>query len=269
MRLCCPSSTTSHRCRGPAWGAIPRAGPHGSFPILIDQGGISRCAWESTLVSDTQATRPDLIPVDFDPFADRTARVLPLTPSQTEMWTAIQLGPEASCSYNQCFVLALRGPISAESMERALQTVVDRHESLRTTFDPDGCTQRVADRVSVSLKRRDLSSQTPARRAAGIEKVVAAEVRRPFDLERGPLFRAQLVEERANCYRLILTVSHIVCDGWSSGVLFTDLARAYAADRHGITASLLPASSYCQYVLDEAAAVGGATHEQAREYWER
>src|SRR5262245_3442616 len=137
----------------------------------------------------------ELIPVDFDPFADRAVRSLPLTPAQTEMWAAAQLGLEASCSRNQCFVLALRGPVSAESMQRALQTVADRHESLRTTFDADGRTQRVADRVSVSLRLLDLSSHTPDRRAAEIERIVTAETQLPFNLETGPVFRAQLVHE--------------------------------------------------------------------------
>ena len=186
------------------------------------------------MMSEIQNRDLDLIPVDFDPFADRAVRALPLTPAQTEVWTAIQLGPEASCCYNQCFVLTLRGPVSAESMQRALQTVVDRHESLRTTFDVDGHTQRVADRMSVSLQFLDLSAQTPESRAVEINKIVTAETQLPFNLEAGPLFRAQLVQETADSHRLILTASHIVCDGWSSSVLLTDLARAYAANRLGL-----------------------------------
>ena len=194
---------------------------------------------------------------------------MPLTPAQAEMWTAIQLGPEASCSYNQCFVLTLRGPVSAESMQRALQRVVDRHESLRATFDADGHTQRVADRVSVSLQFLDLSTQTPERRAAEIDRIVTAETHLPFNLQVGPLFRAQLVHETSDCSRLIFTSSHIVCDGWSSSVLFADLAQAYRADRLGLEAPLPVASSYCQYVIDEVAAASGGESSQDEDYWLR
>jgi hypothetical protein len=188
-------------------------------------------------MSEIQNRELNLIPVDFDPFGDQAVRALPLTPAQAEVWTAMQLGSEASCCYNQCFVLTLRGPVSAESMQRALQTVVDRHESLRTRFDVDGHTQRVADRMSVSMQFLDLSAQSPESRAAEINKIVTAETQLPFNLEAGPLFRAQLVQETVDSHRLILTASHIVCDGWSSSVLLTvlltDLARAYAANRLG------------------------------------
>ena len=211
----------------------------------------------------------ELIPIDFDPFADRAVRSLPLTPAQTEMWAATQFGPEASCSLNQCFVLSLRGPVSSESMQRALQTVVNRHESLRTTFEADGRTQIVADSASVSLQLLDLSSLTPERRAAEIERIVTAETHLPFNLEAGPVFRAHLVHEASDCSRLIFTSSHIVCDGWSSSVLFADLARAYAADRLGLEAPLPAASSYCRYVIDEVATANGIASKQDEDYWLR
>jgi amino acid adenylation domain-containing protein len=211
----------------------------------------------------------ELVPVDFDPFAEQAVSALPLTPAQTEMWTAIQLGHEASCCYNQCFVLKLRGPVSPESMQRALQMVVDRHESLRATFDPDGHIQRVAARVSISLQFVDLSTQTPERRATEIDKIVRAETNLPFDLKVGPLFRAQLVLETPDCQRLIFTASHIVCDGWSSSILFADLAQAYRADRLGLEAALPAVSSYCQYVRGEVAAANRGESSQDADYWLR
>src|SRR5678809_1385568 len=70
-------------------------------------------------------------PVDFDPFADPSAATLPLTEPQHEMHSAVQMGAEASCAYNQCFVLRLRGPLSLESLGRAMAQVVERHQALR------------------------------------------------------------------------------------------------------------------------------------------
>ena len=71
-------------------------------------------------------TPASMQPVDFDPFADRTAPTLPLTEPQREMYAAVQMSDEASCAYNQCFVLRLRGPFSLQSMERALAQVVEK-----------------------------------------------------------------------------------------------------------------------------------------------
>ena len=221
------------------------------------------------MMPEIQNRELNLIPVDFDPFGDQAMRALPLTPAQAEVWTAMQLGSEASCCYNQCFVLTLRGAVSTESMQRALQTVVDRHESLRTTFDVDGHTQRVADRMSVSMQFLDLSAQSPESRAAEINKIVTAETQLPFNLEAGPLFRAQLVQETGDSHRFILTASHIVCDGWSSSVLLADLARAYAANRLGLNAVLPAASSYGRFVIDEVATARGATSSQDEDYWLR
>ena len=79
-----------------------------------------------------------LTPVDFDPFAETAAAdVLPLTEPQAEVWAAVQMGNEASCAYNQCFSLTLRGALSAESMQNALRQVMDRHDALRVSIDAE------------------------------------------------------------------------------------------------------------------------------------
>ena len=80
-----------------------------------------------------------LIPVDFDPFAEpKEIAGLPLTEEQAEVWAAVQMGPEASCAYNQCFTLTLRGPLSVPALEGALHGLVERHAALRARFESDG-----------------------------------------------------------------------------------------------------------------------------------
>src|SRR5262249_26140601 len=74
------------------------------------------------------------------------------------------------------------------------------------------------------------------------------ETREPFDLANGALLRAKVVREAADSHRLMLTVHHIVCDGWSSSVLFSDLAASYGADRFGLEARLPEPMSYQEYV---------------------
>ena len=193
------SQTTLRLWTGHAWDAMLPAGPPGSFPIPIGPVKYLQVRVNGPVMSDVRiATRA--YPGRFRSIRRPSRRVAAAhARAKPRCGRPSSSGPEASCSYNQCFVLTLRGPVSAESMQRALQTVVDRHESLRTTFDADGHTQRVADRVSVSLQFLDLSTQTPERRAAEINRIVTAETQLPFDLEAGPLFRAQLVLETADC----------------------------------------------------------------------
>ena len=212
--------------------------------------------------------RPPLIPVEFDPFTQPAAADgLPLTEPQREMWLAVQMGDEASCAYNQCFCLTLRGPLSAESMQSALRRVLERHDALRVAIDADGERQSVAAPCQIELPVVDLSHREQAARAAEIERLLEGETRRPFDLATGPMLRAMLVREAPDLHQLILTVHHIVCDGWSSAVLFGDLGRLYAADRHGLAAELPSAVSYSEYVAREAERAQDPQAHADEDYW--
>ena len=90
------------------------------------------------------------------------------------------------------------------------------------------------------------------------------ETTEPFNLAEGPLIRVRLVREAADLYRLVLTVHHLVCDGWSSAVLFSDLAAAYAAGRFGLAARLPKPMSYQEYITSELARTDAAADEA---YW--
>src|SRR5262249_30045964 len=157
---------------------------------------------------------------------------------QSEVWVESQMGPEASCAFNQCFVLHLRGPLSLTSMQNTLDLVVSRHVALRACFDKEGNEQRILPPRGVKLAFEDVIGLGEMQRQEAIERILDRETGAPFDLVNGPLLRAKVVREAADLYRLILTVHHIVCDGWSSSVLFSDLAASYAADRFGLQARL-------------------------------
>ena len=148
-------------------------------------------------MSEAAPTAMALTPVDFDPFAEPAlVSGLPLTDPQSEIWAAVQMGSDASCAYNQCFYLVLRGPLSAESMESALRQVVNRHDALRVTIDANGERQKIAPSSQLDLPVFDLSHLSLEAKAAEIERVLETETTRPFELASGPLLRAALVRER-------------------------------------------------------------------------
>ena len=151
-----------------------------------------------------------LVAVDFDPFAAEVPSVLPLTPQQAEIWIECQMGPEASCAFNQCFVLHLRGPLSASSMVNALNVVIGRHPALRTTFNEEATAQRIRSSLEVAIPVHDLTELPPTERRASLDRIVEEETAQPFDLAKGPLVRARLVHESVDMHRLVLTVHHIV-----------------------------------------------------------
>ena len=167
---------------------------------------------------------------------------------QSEVWVESQMGREASCAFNQCFVLHLQGPLSVEVMRNAVDQVVRRHDALRACFDKEGNKQRILPQGDVKLALEDLSGLREKQRQDAIEQILDRETGEPFDLINGPLLRAKVVREAADSHRLILTIHHIVCDGWSSSVLFSDLAASYAAGRFGLEAQLTEPMNYQEYV---------------------
>jgi amino acid adenylation domain-containing protein len=214
--------------------------------------------------------RPEvtLTPVDFDPFAEPKETVgLPLTDEQAEVWSAAQMGASASCSFNQCFTVALRGELSVGALEKALHRLVERHEALRARFDPYGRGQTIVDGLRPSLPMKDLSSLPAEERAREVAEIILREGEEPFDLANGPLFRAQLLRTAVDEHRLVFTAHHIVCDGWSSGLLLRDLGALYSAERNGVSAALPEAVSYRDYLRQTATPEEGARQRTAEDYW--
>jgi amino acid adenylation domain-containing protein len=210
---------------------------------------------------------PVLVPVDFDPFAPAPAESLPLTEAQREMWTAAMMGREANCSYNQCFAFELEGPLDAGSLRAALAGVVARHEALRVTIAPDGSAQTIGPPFAPELPGIDLGDLGDEQRSERIAELLDRECETPFDLAAGPLVRAFLVHEGAERHRFVLTAHHIVCDGWSSSVLFSDLGRLYVADRIGLPAQLPPVDSYRDFVVAQTGPEHAAEAAEDERYW--
>ena len=211
---------------------------------------------------------PVLQPVDFDPFADASSVLrLPLTPTQRELFAAVQMGPQAHCAFNLAYVLHLEGPLSAVSMRSALSQVVRRHAALRVRLLPDGSGQEVLEEVPVDLPLHDLGDWTPEQQQQALAEGARREAETPFDLGAAPLWRAQLLRLSSTRHALFFTVHHLVSDGWSSAVLFGDLARAYAADRFGMQAQQPTLASYVDYVRTFERPDLRAALQAADSYW--
>ena len=161
---------------------------------------------------------------------------VPLSFAQQRLWFLEQMG------YSNYFVSGtsrLTGLLDVKALERSLNEIVKRHEALRTTFTMiDGQPmQTIAPRLPLTLSVRDLS-QLPSDERAAETRRLRNEALRPFNLERGPLLRASLLRHAEDEHLLLLTMHHIVSDGWSLGVLFRELATLYEGFVEGETPSL-------------------------------
>ncbi len=206
--------------------------------------------------------------VDHDPFAEvPLTRVVPSTEPQREVWLADQLSTAASLAYNESVSLRLTGPLDVSALQAATRALVERHDALRATFGSDGQTLCIADTASaLEVGSVSLDALPAAERDASVARILREEVDRGFDLEQGPLLRARLLKLQAQEHLLVLTAHHIVCDGWSFGVLVKDLGQLYACQL-GQAPELPPAVSFTDYALAQSARATSPEHFADENYW--
>ena len=195
----------------------------------------------------------------------------PLSSAQERMWFIEQMQP-GNATYNIPHQLAFAEPVNVAALERALAELVRRHESLRTTFAPHegGAVQIVRPAVPATLPVVDLRSIPAEQCSRIIAGVVASEASRPFDLTRGPLLRSLLLRSDGLQSWLLLTLHHIVTDGWSLAVMSRELITLYEAFRAGRPTPLRePALQYRDYVDWQRAHLQGAVIDRLLSYWRR
>ncbi|WNG56955.1 amino acid adenylation domain-containing protein [Archangium gephyra] len=164
---------------------------------------------------------------------------LPLSFAQQGLWFFEQFVP-GGFTYNVPYVTRLRGRLEVPTLERSLGELIRRHEALRTTFTQEAGqpVQRIAPALTFALPVESVEALPEAERTGAAQRRVEEEFRRPFELERGPLFRALLLRVGAEEHVLVLVLHHIVCDGWSLGVLAREMAALYQAFSTGSAPSL-------------------------------
>jgi nonribosomal peptide synthetase DhbF len=179
------------------------------------------------------------------------------------MWYLDRASPDTA-AYNVPLAWRLTGTVNIEALRRTLAQLAERHPQLRTAFPmvagvPQAVTFCVSD-VPLDVRRLDAES--------AVDASVLHEVRRPFDLESAPLFRALLLQHVGGASTLVLTFHHIVCDGHSLPIVHHDLLAVYAAECTGTTARLEPpATDYATYAQIEREAEASDAFDEGLEWW--
>ena len=194
---------------------------------------------------------------------------LPASFAQERLWFLEQLEP-GTAVYNVIAGLRLRGRLRIPALAAALDELVLRHESLRTTFaEAEGRPyQVVGPAAGADLPRIDLSALAFAVREAELGRLAGEEARRPFDLARGPLLRASLVRLSGEDHAFLCILHHIVSDGWSSGVLVRELSALYEAFSAGRPSPLPPLPvQYPDYAVWQHEHLSGETLAARLAWW--
>ncbi len=189
-------------------------------------------AVEAAKMAGQNALAPPILPIPRD--GD-----LELSFAQQRLWFFDQLEPGSS-AYNIPAAVRLKGPLNLAALERSLNEIIERHESLRTTFkEVDGRpTQVIVPTLTIALPVVDLRNLAADEREAEVRRLVTVEAQRPFDLNRGPLLRGTLLRLTDMEQVGLLTMHHIVSDGWSTGILVREIAALYVAFCTGASSPL-------------------------------
>jgi len=164
---------------------------------------------------------------------------MPLSFAQQRLWFLDQL-EGASATYNLPAALRLSGPLRVAALVASVTILVQRHEALRTTFPlvHGAPVQLIAAPHRVPLPVVDLQALPAAVQAVEVQRLATAEAQCPFSLAEGPLLRSTLVRMRETEHVLLLTLHHIVTDGWSMGILVREVATLYHAGCRGKAVAL-------------------------------
>ncbi|MCP4655899.1 MAG: amino acid adenylation domain-containing protein, partial [bacterium] len=210
---------------------------------------------------------PPLVPVGRD-------QELPLSFAQQRLWFVDQIEPGIP-AYNMPTALRLSGAVTVARLEGIFNALIRRHEVLRTTFPATSGRPRqvIAPRLDLPLPLVELGRPAVERREAEARRLTAEEAQRPFDLKVGPLIRFTLVRLAPQDHLLLVTMHHIVSDGWSMGIFFRELTALYAAASRAAAGPppALPELSiqYADFAHWQRRWLAGEALEAETAYWRR
>lgn len=201
----------------------------------------------------------------------REAGYAPLSFAQQRVWFIAQLEEEAPV-YILPMAFVITGPFDSAALVHGLNELVYRHESLRTRFvvREGHAVQLIDPPYSLHMPHINLTALAEDERAEAVRRLAREEAQRPFDLACGPLVRTHLIHLATDTYVLILSLHHIIADGWSLSIFFRELSQLYAASRAGHAVQLPEMSlQYADYALWQRDWLQGEVLHRQLAYWRK
>ncbi|WP_094531648.1 non-ribosomal peptide synthetase [Pseudanabaena sp. SR411] len=194
---------------------------------------------------------------------------LPLSFAQQRLWLIDQITANKSV-YNVPLAYRMTGNLDIEIFSQSLQAIAQRHESLRTAFSviDQQPVQNFANHLEIDLPMIDLQSLTASDQKQELNRLAEIETKTPFDLSQSPLLRAKLLRLASDDHIFLLTMHHIICDGWSLDIFFRELGLIYEALAQGKPSPLPPLSiQYADFAVWQREWLQGEVLDTQLSYW--
>jgi amino acid adenylation domain-containing protein len=204
----------------------------------------------------------------INPISTEIESIICVSKSQSEIWTSCFFGGEdANRAYNLLFTIDFDGLLDSRLMEQAIQTIVDRHDSLRSTFSSDGINMCVFKKLLIKINNHNLVNLDEKSKIDKIKQYKNEEAFYVFDLVNGPLIRFSLIKSSETKFCLILNIHHIICDGWSINILLQELGIIYSALIENKTPLLTETISFNSYTKEEQLFSNSDDYKEIENYW--
>lgn len=230
--------------------------------------------FDAPTIEQLAAIIKPLVGSDPQPQVSAIARVardrpIPLSFAQQRLWFLDQFDPD-SAVYNIALPVRFAAQIDVAMLQGALNDLIARHETLRTTFDTvaDEPVQVIAPLLQIKMPVHDLRNMTEEARKLKSQRLTSLQTRKPFDLKNGPVLRAELMRLRTNDNLLLITIHHIAADGWSMDIIARELVALYEARYNRRSPSLpdLPIQ-YADFASWQRRYLSGPVLQRDVTYW--
>ncbi|RZL50965.1 MAG: amino acid adenylation domain-containing protein [Pedobacter sp.] len=192
--------------------------------------------------------------VNFNPFeaGKEIEKIVVINESQREIWLSCIIGGEvASLAYNESFSLKLTGPFSLPDFKRAFETVVQRHEALRSSVSTNGEYFIIYKSLEIAIDFANLEQLNTEEKANTLDGFLKNQMLTPIDLQDSPLFRLYVHRFTPTEHYVTVVIHHIICDGWSTGIILENISKAYNAIQKGLSPNLPPVVQISNYAVEQ------------------
>ncbi|MGF1556651.1 non-ribosomal peptide synthetase [Paucihalobacter sp.] len=208
-------------------------------------------------------------PIIFNPFEGKAIeKIIPIVRAQSEIWIACELGGEnANKAYNESVSLIFNGELNKNALEDAIHKIILRHEALRSTFSSDGRFMTVFKEFPIHLHFKDFSNLNKTDNELSVKDFLFSDANHVFDLHKGPLVKFTLLKLSNHIHQLVVTAHHIICDGWSTGIILEELGGFYSAYVRGKTPQLPKAETFSSYADAELTFINSEDYLKTEKFW--